>query len=312
WPKGLLVGFGRPLAAAALLAGFFALSFTTFFAAAREAGRPLAFAFLAFFFTAIVVSSGLCPCEIRLRAAGLFLLAQRTLRIEVADAAALAAGGRVEHRVDEGGLARIHRLVDGAPQLVGRGRVDADAAERLDHLVVARSLDEHGGRRVGAAAIDVGAAINAVVVEDDDADRQPVAADRLDLHAGEAERAVALDCEHRLAGLDRGANGVAHADAHHAPGADVDALARLVDVDDAAGEIERVGAFVDQDGVRPLLDDGAQHAERAVVVHRRIVVHQPRRHLGDVLVALRRDGLGPVGRSRRPGAHRGEHRIHAA
>ena len=197
-----------------------------------------------------------------------FLL-QHALRIEVADAAALAAGGRVDHRVDQRRLAGIHRLVDGALQLVGRGRVDADAAEGLHHLVVARALDEHGRRRIRASRIDVGAAIDAVVVEDDDADRQLVAADGLDLHAGEAEGAVAFDREHRLAGLDRGGDRIAHADAHDAPGADVEALARLVHVDDAAREIERVGAFVDEDGVRPLLDDGAQHAERAVIVHRR-------------------------------------------
>ncbi len=100
---------------------------------------------------------------------------------------------------------------------------------------------------------------------------------------------VAFDREHRLAGLDRGRDGIAHADAHDAPGADIDALARLIHVDDAAREVERVGAFVDQHRVRPLLDDRAQHAERAVVVHRHVVVHQARRHLGDVLVALRLD-----------------------
>ena len=184
------------------------------------------------------------------------------------------------------GLPESIAVVDGALELVRRRRIDADAAERLHHLVVARALDEHGRRRVRADLVDVGAAIDAVVVEDDDADRQLVPADRLDLHAGEAERAVAFDRQHRLAGLDGRADAIAHADAHDAPGADVDALARLIHVDDAAREIERVGAFVDQDGVRPLLDDGAQHAERAVIVHRRVVVHQPRRHLGDVLVAL--------------------------
>ena len=77
-------------------------------------------------------------------------------------------------------------------------------------------------------------------------------------------------------------------------------LARLVHVDDAAGEVERVGAFVDEDGVGPLLDDGAEHAERAVIIHRRVVVHQPRRHLGDVLVALLGDRAHPVGRRRGP------------
>ena len=138
-------------------------------------------------------------------------------------------------------------------QLVGRRRVDADAAEGLHHLVVARALDEHRRRDVAAARVGVGAVVDAVVVEDDDADRQAVAADRLDLHAGEAEGAVALDRDHRLAGRHRGGDGEAHADAHDSPGADVEALARLVHVDDRAREVERVGAFVDDDrlGVAP-------------------------------------------------------------
>ncbi len=42
------------------------------------------------------------------------LLLQRALRIEVADAAALAAGRRIDHRVDERRLAGVHRRVDGA------------------------------------------------------------------------------------------------------------------------------------------------------------------------------------------------------
>jgi hypothetical protein len=168
-------------------------------------------------------------------------------------------------------------------------------------FLVARVLDEDGGRNIRTAGrIDVGAAIDAVVVEDDDTDRQLVAADRLHFHAGEAEGAVAFDREHGLAGLDRGPDRIAHADTHDAPGADVQALARLVHVDDAAREIERVGAFVDQNGVRPLLDDGTQCAERAVEVHRRRILHQSRRHLGDVLFLLCIDGADPVGRRGRP------------
>ena len=50
--------------------------------------------------------------------------------------------------------------------------------------------------------------------------------------------------------IDRGGDGEAHADAHDPPGAHVQALARLVHVDDGAREVERVGAFVDHDGVR--------------------------------------------------------------
>src|SRR6202158_4675498 len=156
----------------------------------------------------------------------LFLL-QDALRVEVADAAALGAGRRVYHRVDERRLAGVHRRVDGALQFVRRGRIDADAAERFHHLVVARALHKHRRRRIGAGRIDVGAAIDAVVVEDDDADRQIVAADGLDLHAGETEGAVAFDRQHRLAGLDGRGDGRAHADPHHAPGADVETLERV-------------------------------------------------------------------------------------
>src|SRR5262249_59326698 len=120
-------------------------------------------------------------------------------------------------------------------------------------------VDEGGGGGAGAAAgIDVGAAIDAVVVEDDDADRQVVPADRLDFHGGEAKGAVAFDGEHGISGLHRSGNGKAHADAHDAPGTDVEAFARFVHIDDATREVERVGAFVDQDRIRPLFDDCAQ------------------------------------------------------
>ncbi len=139
-----------------------------------------------------------------------------------------------------------------------------------------------------------------------------VAADRLHFHAGEAERAVALEREHRLAGLDRGGDGKSHADAHDAPGADVEPLARLVHVDDTARQIERVGTLVDEDGIRSLLDDAPQGAERAVVVHWRLVVHQPRRHFGDIFFPLRTDGLHPISRRSRPvAAHRRKQRRHA-
>src|SRR3954462_10841951 len=298
-PQGLDDGLGRPLATAFFAAGFFAFSVTTFFAAALALGLALvlglafvlALAFLPF---AIVV-------PLRVRLMWPIILAKHALRVEVADAAALAAGCRIDHRVDESRLAGVHGLVHGAPQLVRCRHIDADAAERFHHLVVARVLDEHGGRNVRTAGrVDVGSAIDAVIVEDDDADRQVVAADRLDLHAGEAKGTVTFDREHAFAGLDCGRDGKAHADPHDPPGADVKTLARLIHVDDAAREIERVGSFIDEDGIRPLLDDGAQGAERAVVVHRRGVLHQPRRHLGDVLFSFRFDGADPVSRRRRP------------
>src|SRR4051794_26241607 len=98
---------------------------------------------------------------------GLFL-AKYTLRVEVADAAALGACRRIDHRVDQGRLSRVHGLVHGAFQLIGARRIYADAAERFHHLVVARVLDEDGWRN--AVWIDIGAAIDAVVIEYDDAD----------------------------------------------------------------------------------------------------------------------------------------------
>src|SRR5580658_9901630 len=65
------------------------------------------------------------------------LLSQRALRIEIADVATLAARRRVDHRIDERGLAGIHGHVDGTLQLVRRGRIDTNAAEPLNHPVVA-------------------------------------------------------------------------------------------------------------------------------------------------------------------------------
>src|SRR6059058_4262544 len=78
-------------------------------------------------------------------------LANDALRVEVADAAALAAGGRIDHRVNESRLAGIHRLVHGAAQLVGSRHVDTNSAECFDDVVVARVFDEGGRRRVGTA-----------------------------------------------------------------------------------------------------------------------------------------------------------------
>src|SRR5262245_27668742 len=67
----------------------------------------------------IVLLSVLCharaSCGVT-RLKGLFLFRKHALRIEVADAAALGAGGRINHRIDQCRLAGIHRRVDGALQ----------------------------------------------------------------------------------------------------------------------------------------------------------------------------------------------------
>src|ERR1700761_9353291 len=56
---------------------------------------------------------------------GSLLLLQCALRIEIADAAALGARRRIDHRIDQGRLAGIHRRVDRAFQFVRRSRIQA-------------------------------------------------------------------------------------------------------------------------------------------------------------------------------------------
>src|SRR5678815_2564879 len=91
-------------------------------------------------------------------------------RVEARDAAALGAGGLVDDGVDQRRLARRDRLGEALPQLVGSRRVDADAAEGIHQLVVARALDEDRRCDVAAARVDVGALVDAVVVENNDTD----------------------------------------------------------------------------------------------------------------------------------------------
>src|SRR3954454_15560345 len=74
-------------------------------------------------------------------------------RVQARDAAALGPRGLVDDGVDERRLARRERRVEPLPQLVGSRRVDADAAERLHHLLVARILDEHRRRDVAAERV---------------------------------------------------------------------------------------------------------------------------------------------------------------
>ena len=157
-----------------------------------------------------------------MRSCAFSFLADRALRVELADVAAFAAGCRIDHGVDQSGFAAVHGLVHGAAQLVGRCDMDANAAERFHQFLVAGIFDEDGCRNVRTAGrVHVGSAVDAIVVEDDNADRQVVPADRFHLHAGETKGAVPLDCEHGFARLDCGGDGKTHADAHDPPGADI-------------------------------------------------------------------------------------------
>src|SRR5262249_59933716 len=117
------------------------------------------------------------PLRVQIEVADLFL-ANHALRVELADAAALGAGRRVDHRVDEGRLAGVHGRVDGALELVGRCRLGADAAECFRDLVVARALDEDGrGGGPTARGTGVWGPVNAVVFGGGAFSPQAVAAD---------------------------------------------------------------------------------------------------------------------------------------
>src|SRR6266540_903173 len=108
-PQGFVEGRARPLADAA---AFFGASLTTFLADFFAAALVLDLLFLR---VAIVVPLD----ESSIDSADLFL-ADHALRVELADAAALGAGRRVDHRVDQGRLTGVHRLVHGTTELVGR------------------------------------------------------------------------------------------------------------------------------------------------------------------------------------------------
>src|SRR6516165_2006446 len=115
--------------------------------------------------------SGRHPASYPINVTDLFF-AKCALRIEIADATAFAACSRIDHRVNESRLAGIHRRVYGTFQFIRARCIDAHTVERLNHFVVTRALHEHRRRRVRTGVVDVGAAINPVIVEDDDADRK--------------------------------------------------------------------------------------------------------------------------------------------
>src|SRR5258708_18435247 len=137
-----------------------------------------------------------------------------TLWIQIGQAAALRARCFVDDGIDECRLARRDGFLQRLRQLFRPRVVVADSAECFDHLVVARALDEHRrGNVLAAGRVHVGAAIHAVVVEDNRANRQVIAADGFQFHAAEAERAIAFDRRNRLAARHPRPDGKPHANA---------------------------------------------------------------------------------------------------
>src|SRR6185312_9853929 len=204
--------------------------------------------------------------------------------VEVGQMAALGTCGRVDDAVDQRRAPRGERLAQSCSEFAGGGGAVARAAERLDELVVAGADRQRRWGGVGGDGVDVVAFVDAAVVEHHDHDRQVVAAYRFQLHAGESECAVALDRDDRTTGFDGGGDGVAHADAHDSPGAAVEAVPRQVHVYDVAGEVEGVGALVDDVGLRVRPKHVADRSQRTVELHRVWIWGQSLRHLGGVLV----------------------------
>ena len=173
----------------------------------------------------------------------------------------------------------------------------AHAAEGLDQFVIARAFDKHRRRYIGATSrVDIRPTIDTVVVEDDHAHWQIVAADSFDFHTGETKSRVTFNSNHGFAGFHGGGDGKTHTDTHDAPSAHVQSLARLVHVDNTACEIQRIRTFIDQHGVRVGLDDVAHHIQRAVKVHRRRIFSQGLGHLGQVLILALGNRTQPLGR----------------
>src|SRR5450755_3734770 len=138
--------------------------------------------------------------------------------IETRDAAAFRARLFVDDRVDQGRLARADRFFHRVAKLGRRRCHHTHATEGLHQFLVARALDEHQWRWIASPGrIHFISAVDAVVVQDHDADRQVVAADRLDFHAGETEGTVPFDRDHLLAADHGRRNRKAHADAHDSP-----------------------------------------------------------------------------------------------
>src|SRR6516164_1522587 len=206
---------------------------------------------------------------------------------------ALGAGCRVDHAVDQRRALGCERSLQCLGQARLVLRVVSNAAERLDHFVVAGVRLQAG--RGWWKQTRLVAAINPAVIEDHNDDRKSVAADSLDLHTAEAEGAVTLDSYDGLAAYGSGGNGIAHADAHHAPGTDIEAPARLPHVNNVAREVECVGPFVDDINVPLVGKHITNRAERDREIHGMRIGAQLSRHAMLVLLLVLLERLDPLG-----------------
>ena len=119
----------------------------------------------------------------------------------------LSGRALAEHDVDQSGAAEVHCFSERALDVFRVFDKEALAAKGFHDLVVAGAVDQRVGPHVEHRVFrDLRhARANAAIVQDHDLDRQVVAAERLHLHTGEADRRVAREVDDRAVGVhDRG------------------------------------------------------------------------------------------------------------
>jgi hypothetical protein len=199
----------------------------------------------------------------------------------------LPGGALGDHDVDEGGAAVVHRLVDGAADVLRVLDEEALAAKGIHHPVVAGAVDQrvrlHAEHRVVRDFRHAGA--DAAIVEDDDPDREVVADQGLDLHAREADRRVAGEVDDRAVGVhDGGGDGLAEADPHRAVGVGVEAGAGMEARQLDQADIHRARTLGAEEGV--FRHPGGDIAQGAIVIARRLVVLDLRPEHSAVLFSI--------------------------
>src|SRR4051812_1222046 len=188
---------------------------------------------------------------------------------------------RVHPHVDQRRLAALAGALDRRPDLARLGDLLAVAAEHLGELAVAdvRQLVADVAAAL-AVLLDLAVAdlVHVRVVADDADERQVEAHGRVEVEAGEAERAVAEEAHDLTVGVGLlGADAERHADADRPERARVHPQAGALRLDHAAGEGDDVAAVADEPGVvRQGLVDLVREAQR---VDRRRVLHEARQAL---------------------------------
>src|SRR3954451_5897860 len=188
---------------------------------------------------------------------------------------------RVHPHVDQRRLAALAGVLDRWPHLARLGYLLAVAAEHLGELAVADVRQLVADVAAGLAVLlDLAVAdlVHVRVVADDADERQVEAHGRVEVEAGEAERAVAEQAHDLAVGVGLlGADAERHAHADGSERTRVHPQAGALRLHDAAGERDDVAAVADEPRVLGQgLVDLVREAQR---VDRRRFLHEPRQAL---------------------------------